>query len=228
MSSRIALLMTLALGCGPAVSTDDTGGSAPDDSGTGTDTTAGTATTASTGTAAETTASTSPGTSPDPTAGTTAVPSTCASDYVTGCQSYCAATITCDPESGEYEACVTSCAADIARESVECQTQYCEALSCYGALDCVSLETNSPECDALAEKTDEVCEGGGSKCLIGAGSDGTSCSYTCGGEIVQRVSCEGGSCVCYEDDVQIAECPADDICANLDAIEEYASACCGW
>lgn len=223
MSPRIALLLTMALGCGPVIPSDDTGdGSGADDTGTDTGDSAGTATTAGT-TATTTTA----GTTATTTAGTTVEPTGCPADYVTGCQSYCAAVVTCGLDDGSYEDCVTGCIGGLAEESAECQQVMCEGLTCYGLLDCASIENGSPECEAAIEKADEVCEGGGSKCLIGAGSDG-SCEYVCGGEIEQRLSCELGTCTCYENDVPYASCPTDGLCEMLDAVEDYAAACCGW
>jgi len=129
---RPCLVVLLVLGCGPAVTTDDTstdtGGSAD-----------------STATTAGTTATTAPGTTTTTTTGTTGAP-TCPADFVSGCQSYCAAEITCNPDLGPYEDCVNElCAADVAAASAECQQSFCEALTCYGGLDCATLQDGSPE-----------------------------------------------------------------------------------
>lgn len=60
-----------------------------------------------------------------------------------------------------------------------------------------------------------------------AGVEG-NCEYRCNGDVERRLSCELGTCVYFEGDVQIAECPPEDVCSNLDTIDEYAEACCGW
>lgn len=217
--------MLLALGCGPVISSDDTdaGDGSADDSGTGSsaDTTAST-------TATTTTAGTTAGTTATTTTGTTVEPTGCAVDYVSGCQSYCAAEITCDPEVGIYEECVNElCGPDLAAASAECQQVFCEALTCYGVLDCNTLENGSPECETMIAKADEVCDLGGSECIVGASSDG-SCEYICDGEVERRMVCEAGSCGCYENDIVFAQCPIDGVCTDTDAISDYAAACCGF
>jgi hypothetical protein len=228
MSRFAAAVLAWVVACGPAVSTDDTGAGTDDgDSGNADDTgTTTTSTSTSTGTTMSTTAP-STETTAGTTAGTTVDPSACAADFVSGCQSYCAATITCDPARGVYEECVTGCVQGITESSVECQTTYCEGLTCLGGLDCASLDSGTPECNAIIDKAERICFNEGDLCSIGVGPDG-ACEFRCLGEVEQRLSCALGTCVCFENDVKTEACPAEDVCNDLGSIEAYADACCGW
>jgi hypothetical protein len=229
MVHRSGWSLLLALGCGPVISSDDTdaGDGSADDTGTGSSAeTSATTSTAGTTTAGTTTAGTTAGTTA--TTGTTVEPTGCAADYVSGCQSYCAAEITCDPESGIYEDCVNDlCDPGLAAASAECQQAFCEALTCYGVLDCNTLENGSPECETAVAKAEEVCDLGASECIVGESSGG-SCEYICDGEVERRMVCEAGSCACYENDVVFAECPIDGVCTDTATISDYAAACCGF
>lgn len=221
MSCRVVLLSGFVLGCGPAVTTDESGDLTAADGDTGTTTADATATTA--GTTAATTATTAM-----TTVGTTTEPAGCATDFVTGCQSNCAAAVTCnpgDPELGTFEECVMQCTAELIELPPACQQAWCEALACTGTLDCKSLKIGTAECDALFAATDEACAG--DDCFVGAGADGM-CEYGCNGGVELRLRCDASVCVCFEDDIETASCPADGICNALDGLDDYGAACCGW
>jgi hypothetical protein len=219
---RIVALPLLLSACGPAVSTDGSA-SASEAEGSADDTTTGTATNATATTAGTisgdmtTTATTTATTSAT---ATTGEPVGCATDWTTGCPSWCAAAITCDPSFGVYEECVMDCIAELGEEPPECQTAWCDAYTCWGGLDCATLMgAGSPECDALAAIADE-CSGGG------GGPDG-SCAYGCT-DPDRSLTCDAMGCICEENGVEVGACPTDGICDKLEAIEEFAKACCGW
>lgn len=205
------------MGCAPSVPSDETGdGTGSSDSG------------GSMGTTASTTASTT-ATTATTTAETTGVPAGCAADWVTGCQSYCAAIITCGIDAGPYEDCVTGCIQELAEEPSECQLAQCDAFTCFGSLDCASLMAGNPDCEISQQSADEVCgRGGDETCYVGGGK-GDTCEWGCSGpDYDHRLLCEGPTCTCFDGETFVAECPSDDVCATFDALEAYAMACCGF
>jgi hypothetical protein len=76
---------------------------------------------------------------------------------------------------------------------------------------------------------EELCS-----CGIGGGGgiDGESCEYewSCfGGEIDQRVLCEGNQCTCFDHEEEVAVCAMDDPCgAALADMAQFAADCCGF
>jgi hypothetical protein len=231
MRRDVVMAWVLLGGCAPQVGTE--GGGTDDDSGSTTATTAGTATTPS-----DTTASTTMTTSADTTATTSTTTTTtgeptCASDWVSGCQSYCAALITCHPDLGSYEECVMDCVNEIADLGAECQFAWCEAYSCFGGLDCATLDNGSPECDELgyvAESlcfgNDDVTTGGKDSCGIG-GNGSDECEYSCLGT-GRRFVCVADLCTCYENDNAVAGCESNGVCDDLGNLPDYSMDCCGW
>jgi hypothetical protein len=219
-------IAVLLLACGPAVDSEGTGDE-DDDSSSSSGTTPGT-TTATTMTTVSTTES--------PTTTTTGVPAGCSTDFVSGCQSYCAAVVTCTADNGPYEDCVTSCIDELAGYTPECQVAFCEGYACVGTLDCATLETGIGECSEIFSAAGELCgasdEGdvtdvGDTACTTGG--DGISCDWSCDIDgFVRELSCSGGTCFCFEDGVQISSCSDGGICEIPDSLEEYAKGCCGW
>jgi hypothetical protein len=210
-------------GCGPAVPTDETGG---DDGTQGSDEVSGPDATA-------TMTMTGPDTVTDPTLGTTVgttattvEPVGCDTEFVSACQAYCATVITCNPEEGIYEECVTGCGEELATETPDCALARCELYACFGTLSCDQLETGSPECNALAGEVAGLCGNDDGACFLSAGPD--SCEYGCDGPPSLRIACDLATCTCYRDEIETGSCEAAGICANSDAIEEYGKTCCGW
>jgi hypothetical protein len=225
-SSPLSIVM-LVLGCAPSVSSGDTGSGNGDDDSSTSGVISGTATAAST-TATTTTATTTT---------TTGTPPGCTEDFVPGCQSYCAAVVTCDPDNGPYEDCVTGCVTELAGYTPECQVAYCEAYACVGTLDCATLEAGSADCDAMLAAAGDQCgraetdggDSGDTACSASIGPDGMSCVWTCKIDgIEQALDCAEGTCTCLENGVETASCPDSDICELIDSIDDYAKGCCGW
>jgi hypothetical protein len=220
--------MILVAGCGPAVPTDETGGSdaTADGDGGKADSTGPDATATATMTGIDTMTDPTLGTTVGTTA-TTVEPVGCDTEFVTACQAYCATVITCNPEEGIYEECVTGCSAELAAAPPECALAQCAAFACYGTLTCEQLDAGTLECDALADEIDQACGTDGGGCFIGFGPDET-CEYGCDGSPSRRVSCAGAACTCYEDEVQVGACESPGICTAPDTFEANAQACCGW
>lgn len=214
-------------GCGPAVPTDETGGDdapAPTDGGSdeasGPDATM-TMTMTGADTAGDATITSTVGTT-----ATTVEPVGCDTEFVSACQAYCATIITCDPEQGIYEECVTGCSAELGGETPECAVARCELYACFGTLSCDELETGSPECEAIASDVAGLCGDDDGGCFLSAGP--SSCEYGCDGTPSVRIACDLATCTCYEDEIEIGGCDAAGICATSDALEEYGKTCCGW
>ena len=69
----------------------------------------------------------------------------------------------------------------------------------------------------------EVCDAGG-----GVGPDG-SCSFVVScPDSTQSMQCEGDTCTCYVDGVEVGSCPAGDICQQGGQLGPFASECCGF
>lgn len=209
--------------CGPAIDTDDGAGTGDDG-----DSSSGSGTSATTTTASSTTATTTIGTTDGTTTTTTTTGPApgCAEDYVIGCQSYCAASLTCDPgPDGAYEECVNGCIGEIPEGDVPCQVALCEAFACFGALDCATLDAGAPECEAMLEANGECLTG--DDCFYGGSSEG-ECEYGCSGEVDRSLRCNVEVCTCYENDVPGESCPADGVCKDFEQLDELAVFCCGW
>jgi hypothetical protein len=213
------------LACGPNVDSEGTGPGAEESSSSS----GGQAP----GTTSPTTMSTTLGTTDGTTTG---MPAGCSTDFVSGCQSYCAAVVTCDPENGPYEDCVTSCIDELAAYTPECQVAFCEGYACVGTLDCATLENGIGECSEIFSAAGDQCgiadegdvsEVGDTACTTGG--DGIDCDWQCDLDGFDRgLSCSGGTCLCLEDGVQVGSCPDGGICEIPDSIEDYAKGCCGW
>jgi len=99
--------------------------------------------------------------------------------------------------------------------------------ACFGALDCDTLAAGSPECDALAVEAFELWDEG-SDCIFGGGSNG-SCEHSCEVQgVEQRLACDVELCTCFVNGEAIASCPANGLCNDLDALDDYEASCCGW
>jgi hypothetical protein len=211
--------------CGPNVSTDgseDDGGDDDSSSGDPTTTTATTATTMTTDATMTAATMTTATTVTDD----TGTPVTCEDSFVIGCQSYCAALITCHPDEGTYEECVTSCQTDLAEEEPVCQLAQCEAFACAGTLDCASLDNDALGCEDTFAKAEEAC-GGDEVCGIGEGP-GNTCEFSCSGPPEQTMRCQPDGCECYEDGELVAECALMEPCTDIGVIDQIALECCGW
>lgn len=220
--------MFVVAGCGPAVPTDETGGGdATESADAGSDEVSGpdaTATMTMTMTGVDTATDATVGT----TVGTTVEPVGCATEFVSACQAYCATVITCDPESGIYEECVTGCGEELATETPDCALARCELYACFGTLSCDQLATGAAECDALAGEVAGLCGNGDDDvgCFFDAGP--TSCEYGCSGTPSLRIACDQVTCTCFENEIETGSCDAGDACATSDVLEEYGKTCCGW
>lgn len=169
------------------------------------------------------------------TTSTTGEPAGCASDWVTGCQSYCAALITCHPELGSYEQCVMDCVNEIVDYPSECQLAWCDAYTCFGTLDCATLDDGSPMCDELGNVAESLCFGdetgvgevtGDGTCGIGS-NGGDECEYSCL-DTGRRFVCVADLCTCYEGDNAVAGCDSMGACSDLGNLPDYSMDCCGW
>jgi hypothetical protein len=205
-------MVAVVLGCGPTVdaSDDDAGGSgdassaradgdsAPGDDGGG------------------------DGASDGP--GTTAA---CTANWLSGCQSFCAATVTCDPTQGSFEACVQGCSDALTEASSGCQQARCAALECKGALDCTTLAAGSPACDAIDSDATEVCNGDAGVVVGCAGYDYVdgSCAVICDDDHSMR--CADSTCTCFTGDTVVGSCELEAACTGLNADIGYDD-CCGF
>ena len=218
---RCSLAMILC-GCGPLVAGDEDGGAESSADETSTDASVGTATTAP--------ATTSTGVDTS----TTSAPVTCASDWLPGCQSYCAALITCQPEIGTYEACVTGCIDGFSVLTPDCQAAWCEAYTCLGGLDCASLETSTPECDALGGAAESICppidmtttSDTDGECFGGEGGEEDVCEIGCDDRLMH---CDGMTCSCEAGGMPTGSCvQPEGLCSAFEKLDDFAAECCGW
>jgi len=220
------MFVAALFGCGPNVSSDESGDGGDDDSSSGDATAATTSMTTATTATTMTTMSTATMTTATTVADDTGAPATCDDSFVIGCQSYCAALITCHPDEGTYEDCVTSCQTDLAEEEPVCQLAQCEAFACAGTLDCASLDDDALGCEDTFAKAEEAC-GGDEVCSVGEGPANT-CEYSCSGPPEHTLRCEPTGCSCYEDGELVGECALMEPCADIGDLADVAIECCGW
>jgi len=149
----------------------------------------------------------------------------------------CALAVMCDLKQDEAS-CVQLCASDLAEATPPCAAATEALLQCLGAV------TN---CDWLAaalagelgnicspEQDDRIdaCSGGEQTCDTGGGGNlnGLACMLEtqCLGAPLRRMECDAEQCQCFEDDLLIGSCAADDGCADLSQLGAKALSCCGF
>lgn len=140
-------------------------------------------------------------------------------------------------------ACVEECEAELAEvesladELPECAPAYLALYACLVGLSCEEIvqvfeEGFSPTCDASFEQVDQAC---GGECGTGTAisPDPGVCSFdhNCAGEPVYAIECDGSTCSCLVDGVEVGSCEAVSFCSGLDVEPDplvQANECCGW
>lgn len=134
------------------------------------------------------------------------------------------------------EECVADCAQD-APGSQECLDVTVAFNNCLGTMTCeqlkAALENNDPgPCIDEVAQLEGACSGNLCNASIGSNEEMTECSYEveCEEQPTNKVECAGGTCVCFVDGQQTAECDVVDVCAEVDqgSLEAVAQDCCGF
>lgn len=199
---------------GESESAGETG--TPGETGTGT---AGESTAGETGTAGETTAGETE-TTGDP-----------------GIEEACAAA--CEVFSSCFEPfpdCVDECVAEFSQTEGECLDGQLALASCIGGLSCEELGQyveSSPEpypCQAEEQAVEQACEGDVCEAGVGIGENPGECSfeYICPEDPIYEVVCDGSSCSCLEDGVEVGGCSEAAAFCGADDFNAAADECCGW
>lgn len=127
--------------------------------------------------------------------------------------------------------CMTACLAQIQQFGEgQCFEADVALFACLGSLTCEELQQfYEGEGDPFPCEDQEAaqCHCG---MMAGPGANPGECSfsYSCTGtEEVYAIECDGTTCSCLENGVEVATCDAAEYCADYAQIEA-ANACCGW
>ncbi|HEY0135421.1 MAG TPA: hypothetical protein VGB85_15160 [Nannocystis sp.] len=85
-------------------------------------------------------------------------------------------------------------------------------------------------CAAEADASENACADEVCTASIGTSEDNTECSYSveCPNQPSREIQCAGETCTCLEDGEEVGQCPAMDVCMNVDDLTSKAMDCCGF
>lgn len=154
----------------------------------------------------------------------------------TTCERVCELALMCDPNKDEAT-CVVLCESDLAEATPACAAATETMLQCFTGLTCEQLALaldGDPGNPCGPEQIDrgDACGGGQQTCDTGGGGNinGLACMLEtqCLGAPLRRMECDAEQCECFEDDVLIGSCAADDGCVDLSQLGAKALSCCGF
>ncbi len=153
-------------------------------------------------------------------------------DTVEACMAGCAVFAQCG---GQLPGCVEECVGEVSGLDAECILAANEFFNCIGELTCEEfqqLEEGEPEPYPCQEEETiySECAGGGD-CLatIGQGENPGECSVSieCPDEPEYAAECNGDTCICLMDGVEVGSCEnAQSVCDEPGS--EALVACCGF
>lgn len=132
--------------------------------------------------------------------------------------------------------CVQECIAEFSQSEGECLDAQLGMASCLDGLSCEALQQymeGSPEpypCQAEEEALELSCDGAVCQAGVGMGENPGECSfeYICPNDPIYEVVCDGASCSCIEDGVEVGACSEAAAFCNADDFNAAAGDCCGW
>ncbi|MCY0989264.1 hypothetical protein OV203_19150 [Nannocystis sp. ILAH1] len=150
-------------------------------------------------------------------------------EHQSACEAACQLIFECE---GGGDVPLAECAQDCASEfqglEPECVPLNLTFVQCIAQLTCAELDGEEEPCAAELEAV-EVCAGVGDPCTVGVsdeGDEGCGVSTFCPDMPTQEIFCDAETCVCSVDGVETAQCPADNVCAEGDAIFDKMATCC--
>lgn len=132
--------------------------------------------------------------------------------------------------------CVDECVAEFSQTQGECLDGQLALASCLGGLSCEEFAQyveSSPEpypCQTEEQAVAQACEGNVCEAGVGMGENPGECSfeYICPNDPIYEVVCDGSSCSCLEDGVEVGGCSEAAAFCGADDFNAAADDCCGW
>ncbi|MCY1070522.1 hypothetical protein OV090_37620 [Nannocystis sp. RBIL2] len=150
-------------------------------------------------------------------------------EHQSACESSCQQTAACEG-AGEDEVaeCVLNCTSEFQEIDAECVANHLAFLQCLPKLFCAPNEPVDESCMEAFE-AHAICGNGAEECIhsMDEGGEGVcGLGLICPDLPTYEISCEGDTCVCLQDGVEVAQCPSDGVCAQGDAIFDKLDECC--
>ncbi|WAS91232.1 hypothetical protein [Nannocystis punicea] len=149
-------------------------------------------------------------------------------EHQSACEAACDNMAKCDDTVDAAE-CAVGCAEEFQEIDSGCVPANLALVQCISGLSCFDLEEQTDEgpCgDELEALLD--CDGGNCKLAMSQGDDGCGLGRYCPDAPAREIDCTGDLCVCTEDGVEVAQCAADGVCLDGDAIFDKMDTCCGF
>ncbi|PCC68633.1 hypothetical protein SAMN02745121_05307 [Nannocystis exedens] len=150
--------------------------------------------------------------------------------HQSACEAACQRFGECEPETDGAE-CVLGCLGEFQGLPSECVALNLAVVQCIPELSCPEIagEIEETPCDDELEAL-IACDGGGDECTqsIHEGEGECGVSTSCPDAPTQEFICDADTCVCTVDGVEVAQCPADGVCAEGDAIFDKMHSCCNF
>jgi hypothetical protein len=150
-------------------------------------------------------------------------------EHQSACESSCQQTVACEGGGDDEVAeCVSNCTSEFQEIDAECVANQLIYLQCLPKLLC---DPNAPVEESCVEafEAQVICGSGAEECIhsMEEGGEGVcGLGLSCPDLPTYEIRCEADTCVCTRDGVEVAQCPADDVCAQGDAIFDKLYDCC--
>lgn len=149
-------------------------------------------------------------------------------EHQSACEAFCEQAIACGGGGDETADCVLNCTSEFQEIDAECVPNHFIYLECNAKLLCDPFAPVEEAC-AEAFEAHVICGNEAEECMqtTHEGGEGVcGLGLSCPDLPTYEISCEGDTCVCLQDGVEVAQCPADDVCAQGDAIFDKLDECC--
>lgn len=150
-------------------------------------------------------------------------------EHQSACEDACQFLLGCEGGGdGTLAECAQECASEFQGLEAECVPLHLTFVQCIAQLTCAELDGEEEPCAAELQAV-EACAGFEDPCTFGVSDEGDeSCglSKSCSDAPTQEIICDAETCVCSVDGVEVAQCPADNVCAEGDAIFDKMASCC--
>ncbi|MFY0534146.1 hypothetical protein [Nannocystis pusilla] len=149
-------------------------------------------------------------------------------EHQSACEAACQLIFECEGGGdGSLAECAQDCTSEFPELPAECVPLNLAFVQCIAQLTCAELDGEEEPCAAEIEAV-ETCAGFGDECTqaVSEEDDGCGVSTFCPDAPTQEIFCDAETCVCSVDGVEVAQCPADNVCAEGDAIFDKMASCC--
>ncbi|MBZ5710223.1 hypothetical protein [Nannocystis pusilla] len=149
-------------------------------------------------------------------------------EHQSACEAACQRMAECDDTVTVAE-CVVGCTEEFQEMEAECVPANLALVQCASELSCLDMEEPTKD-GPCGDELEALLDCGGGTCTMGLDEGDTSCGLTliCDDAPTQFIECIDDTCTCFEDDVQVAQCAADGVCLEGDAIFDKMNSCCGF